>query len=562
MKRRKNFETHHSSVEEEEEDDDDDDDDDEKFTSKNPDLQRSLPKIFIFCLIARIINSLLVQTYFNPDEHWQALEIAHRISFGYGHLTWEWEKGIRSYLHPLIFAALYKIRSPRLLQSIFASFCDLYVYKFSRVLFGGSVAEWALFAQLSNWFLFYCMPHTFSNSLETVLTIVSLYYWPCLRGTATALPSGSRKYALAIAAIACAVRPTSAVTWIYVGCLELYTTRSKLKFLLLEVVPIGGIVLGLTFLLDYQFYGSWVIVPLNFLKFNFFSSGGDYYGTHAWHWYFTQGFTVMLFTYIPFTIAGIVESKERKLPGLVLWVLGIYSLLGHKEFRFVLPVLPVALMFSGYSLAKLGRAEISKGDSNSHIRRAPKLELAVCYGDGASTSGTVASRPIGAEDNEETRAHDPSGMSMVLSLRMVLLLPANLRSLQRGTEDVMNYLAEEAMKNNVEGILFLTPCHATPYYSTLHRNLPMRFLDCTPSDEKGILDESEQFLGDPAGFATKLAQTWNRPSHIVVFDAEEKPLKEFLVSHNFKEIRRFFHSHFKVDRELQASVVLYGFHGY
>ncbi|XP_042066073.1 mannosyltransferase APTG1-like [Salvia splendens] len=541
MKRRKNFETHHSSVEEEEEDDDDDDDDDEKFTSKNPDLQRSLPKIFIFCLIARIINSLLVQTYFNPDEHWQALEIAHRISFGYGHLTWEWEKGIRSYLHPLIFAALYKvlaflhldfhwfmIRSPRLLQSIFASFCDLYVYKFSRVLFGGSVAEWALFAQLSNWFLFYCMPHTFSNSLETVLTIVSLYYWPCLRGTATALPSGSRKYALAIAAIACAVRPTSAVTWIYVGCLELYTTRSKLKFLLLEVVPIGGIVLGLTFLLDYQFYGSWVIVPLNFLKFNFFSSGGDYYGTHAWHWYFTQGFTVMLFTYIPFTIAGIVESKERKLPGLVLWVLGIYSLLGHKEFRFVLPVLPVALMFSGYSLAKLGRAEISKGDSNSHIRRAPKLELAVWF-------LLITNVP------------------MALYMSMIH---------QRGTEDVMNYLAEEAMKNNVEGILFLTPCHATPYYSTLHRNLPMRFLDCTPSDEKGILDESEQFLGDPAGFATKLAQTWNRPSHIVVFDAEEKPLKEFLVSHNFKEIRRFFHSHFKVDRELQASVVLYGFHGY
>ncbi|KAJ6296068.1 hypothetical protein OIU78_023996 [Salix suchowensis] len=27
------------------------------------------------------------------DEHWQALEVAHRIVFGYGHLTWEWRKG-------------------------------------------------------------------------------------------------------------------------------------------------------------------------------------------------------------------------------------------------------------------------------------------------------------------------------------------------------------------------------------------------------------------------------------------------------------------------------------
>lgn len=27
----------------------------------------------------------------------------------YGHLTWEWKKGIRSYLHPMLFALLYKI---------------------------------------------------------------------------------------------------------------------------------------------------------------------------------------------------------------------------------------------------------------------------------------------------------------------------------------------------------------------------------------------------------------------------------------------------------------------
>ena len=27
----------------------------------------------------------------------------------YGHLTWEWKKGIRSYLHPMVFASLYKV---------------------------------------------------------------------------------------------------------------------------------------------------------------------------------------------------------------------------------------------------------------------------------------------------------------------------------------------------------------------------------------------------------------------------------------------------------------------
>ncbi|KAG8372474.1 hypothetical protein BUALT_Bualt12G0069900 [Buddleja alternifolia] len=535
MRRRKNPPTTSSPA---------DYDGEKKFTSKNNNSSPPLTKIFMLCLVTRIINSLLVQTYFNPDEHWQALEVAHRITFGYGHLTWEWKKGIRSYLHPVLFAALYKVlaffrldtpwfmtRAPRMLQSVFAAVGDLYLFKFSRVLFGDMVAKWTLFAELTNWFMFFCITRTLSNSLETVLTIVSLYYWPCMRVSSSTVTSGSRRYALAVAALACAIRPTSAITWIYVGLLELFLSSDMLKFVALEVVSIGGLVLGLTFLLDHQIYGSWVNVPLNFLKFNFLSSGGDYYGTHPWHWYLTQGFTVMIFTYLPFSLAGVIISKQWKVSGLIAWVLGAYSLLGHKEFRFVLPVLPMALMFSGYSLATLGQCEMpkrkAKENSSSHRNHSKKLQLAVFF-------------------------------LLVTNLPMALYMSMVH---QRGTEDVMNYLSKEASENKVKNILFLTPCHATPYYSTLHHDLPMRFLDCTPSEEKGILDESDKFLADPIGFAAALARNWSLPSHIVLFDSQERLLKEFLISNHFQEIKRFFHAHFKVDRELQASILVYAFQG-
>lgn len=102
-------------------------------------LLSSSKRVLAFCLAFRLVNSILIQTYFNPDEHWQSLEVAHHVVFGYmhcviptscfkissylllylfndwfdwiryGHLTWEWKKGIRSYLHPLIFAFLYKV---------------------------------------------------------------------------------------------------------------------------------------------------------------------------------------------------------------------------------------------------------------------------------------------------------------------------------------------------------------------------------------------------------------------------------------------------------------------
>jgi hypothetical protein len=55
------------------------------------------------------------------------------------------------------------------------------------------------------------------------------------------------------------------------------------------------------------------------------------------------------------------------------------------------------------------------------------------------------------------------------------------RWLHRGTISVMSHLAGRADRQTLPGwTLFLTPCHATPWYSHLHRRLPMRFLDCSP----------------------------------------------------------------------------------
>lgn len=516
----------------------------EKVITSSSNPKFSSRRVFVICMAMRMANSLLVQTYFNPDEHWQALEVAHRIAFGYGHLTWEWERGIRSYLHPIMFSCLYKvldlfhldtplfmIKAPRMLQSMFSAVGDLYLYKLSHVLFGGRAAQWALFSQLTNWFMFYCFTRTLSNSLETVLTLVGLYHWPCIRASSSEVHSVSRKWGLLVAALACAIRPTSAITWAYVAILELLVTRDRLNFIFLEVAPIGFLVITLTCLLDRLMYGSWVLVPLNFLKFNFLSSGGDYYGTHKWHWYFSQGFPVMLFTFLPFSIAGIIMSKQWKLSGLIAWVLGLYSVLGHKEFRFVLPVLPIALMFSGYSLATIGKPDSSYGRTKDSIRIKTKC---------------------------------PSKKLLAVPFLLATNLPmAFYMSLvhQRGAEDVMNYLSKEALNGKVESIVFLTPCHALPYYSTLHHNLPMQFLDCSPSEEKGVLDESDRFMMDPVGFAAEFAKNWSLPSHIVLFDSQEKLLKDFLTSHSFQEERRFFHAHFKVDRDLQASVVIYSLKG-
>ncbi|KAJ1553472.1 hypothetical protein HK096_007703, partial [Nowakowskiella sp. JEL0078] len=70
-------------------------------------FQKKFLKLYLTCLAFRIFNAFAVQTYFDPDEYWQAPEIAHRIVFGYGHVTWEWESKIRSFVHPLLYAIGY-----------------------------------------------------------------------------------------------------------------------------------------------------------------------------------------------------------------------------------------------------------------------------------------------------------------------------------------------------------------------------------------------------------------------------------------------------------------------
>jgi GPI mannosyltransferase 3 len=80
--------------------------------------------------------------------------------------------------------------------------------------------------------------------LETVLTVAGLYYWFTVmessrESSVDSQRAPSRKMALTIAALACGVRPTSAITWIYVGLLDFIHIKSKCRYVFLEVIPIG-----------------------------------------------------------------------------------------------------------------------------------------------------------------------------------------------------------------------------------------------------------------------------------------------------------------------------------
>ena len=111
-----------------------------------------LRTVFAACVLFRVVNALCVRTFFSADEYWQSVEVAHKLVFGYGHLTWEWSHGLRGYLHPLkFFRNPYKIAqtigldstavtvwSPRIVQAVIAAAGDIHVYKLAHRWFAGA----------------------------------------------------------------------------------------------------------------------------------------------------------------------------------------------------------------------------------------------------------------------------------------------------------------------------------------------------------------------------------------------------------------------------------------
>lgn len=68
----------------------------------------SIPYIFL-ALAWRVFVASFTITFFQPDEYYQSLEVAHREVFGYGHLTWEWTSNppIRSIFFPALYMPIY-----------------------------------------------------------------------------------------------------------------------------------------------------------------------------------------------------------------------------------------------------------------------------------------------------------------------------------------------------------------------------------------------------------------------------------------------------------------------
>eukprot|EP01130_Rhizamoeba_saxonica_P002597 TRINITY_DN12371_c0_g1_i1.p1 TRINITY_DN12371_c0_g1~~TRINITY_DN12371_c0_g1_i1.p1 ORF type:complete len:485 (+),score=40.51 TRINITY_DN12371_c0_g1_i1:1-1455(+) len=457
----------------------------------------------------RIICGFAIQTYFDPDEYWQSIEIAHNYIFGYGYVTWEWDEQLRGFLHPAIFATLYSLlkctgldtpflvkHSPRILQALFAVVGDLYLFKLVQNRYNRILAKWVLFIHLTNWFTLYCIGRTYSNSLETVLTIVALNYWYNRSDNIAKY----RNIAVLVASLSFIIRPTTGILWLFLGIVELFELKGiRDRFIFVAHTGIiGSLVVAISLLIDKHYYGQWTFVIYNFLYFNVVEGASSIYGSHPFHWYFTQGLPTMLGPYIIPLLIGVYLMKDKNYIVIVGWFVSVFSLLPHKEFRFLLPILPLCNIYVAYVYYYI--YHLSK-KTNSIIK------------------------------------------SLLVLFTAINILMACYFGLvhQRGVVDVVDYIQKH---ENIEDVHFLMPCHSTPYYAHVHRNISMWFLDCAPNlHMENYIDEADLFYIDPMRFLEEKYTTTDLPTHFVIFDVLHANISSFLQQYKYTIETSIFHSH-------------------
>ena len=157
-----------------------------------------------------------------------------------------------------------------------------------------------------------------------------------------------------------------------------------------------------------------------------------------------------------------------------------YSLPSHKEIRFLLPALQLIMPFCGRG------ASVVATSGWSRRRRRPLTRSPSTTATATATASLPPNRGIVV--SLFSRLRWPSAKHSVAAM-ILLQLPITLFfSLyhQRGQVAVLDVLCHlpiarhDGSSHTHNSVLFLTPCHTTPYYSYIHHNISMRFFDCSP----------------------------------------------------------------------------------
>jgi GPI mannosyltransferase 3 len=275
------------------------------------------------------------------------------------YLEWDYQ--------PLVVASPYIAHFPLMVLS------DWFLWRVGKATVGKEATRIAFILLLTNGFMIEYEIRCFTNTLEKICTVVAFHFYLKQKSEFNA----NTVIFTVLLTIGFMMRNTSPVGWVPLLFTKMVYDGAFMPFLISGVIVALPLVITIVYLDslyymqaytastgtsldridggDVQKKFEWTVTGYNFLRINVLEGLSKFFGDHQ--------MTEYIFNFLPNDIfRGLFPSmllghykyfREKNSPDLVyicaFYVL-FFSLIGHKENRFLLPILPFMFLLTGYQI--------------------------------------------------------------------------------------------------------------------------------------------------------------------------------------------------------------------
>ncbi len=323
---------------------------------------RKYQGLIAFSLILHLVAACFSVGFLHPDEHFQNFEfmMSRWGDLGFEHLPWEFPAKMRPWLLPSLISA-----------STFIFPSDIFALETSWRILSSLFSFFALF-----YFLYHCGLRRHHERFAVLMACFFFWFLPFIHARVSGEGFGSAFFILGLIpffnrraqhhqvnfllsglALGAGIQFRYHLGFMLIGLFIF--ERKKIKEL--SICLIGLVIATLIGVaLDTYGYQEFTLAPWNYITENILKDKAATFGTSPWYWYFTRIHTTL---YPPVSIFIVLSflwqwlTRPRTLiTALTLPFFIIHCLVGHKEMRFLTPMIPFALIIGAQFYGQLLRS--------------------------------------------------------------------------------------------------------------------------------------------------------------------------------------------------------------
>ncbi len=334
----------------------------------NPIFQSTHKNIFILSLLVYLITAYFSEGYHHPDEHFQILEMCnYKLGNSSAEvLPWEFAAQSRQALPVFIAFVIskvlyfFQITNPftiafvlRLITALFAWYV---LFKLCLTLLHHikTKAGKNIFIGMTMllWFMPYLSVRFSSENLASITFLFAIHLLLKPREASFSKKATVLANAGILLGFCFFFRFQMGFAILGLGLWLLLIHKMNWKSMLLLLTS-SIIAMALCVVIDYWFYGNWVLTPVNYFVTQIMHNVVSNWGVEPW-WYYFYLYSIQVFPPLSiilflFFVLGLYKNPKN----LFVWILVPFILahtaIGHKEMRFLFPML-----FAFLYLAALG----------------------------------------------------------------------------------------------------------------------------------------------------------------------------------------------------------------